>query len=68
MIMRMDGGPMSTFATIVRVRVPERSYRNELRAIKIVWTRELIRFRKDRLGSSRHSSSRCCSCSRSAPG
>ena len=43
-----DGGPMSTF-DIVRVRVPERSYRNELRAIKIVWTRELIRFRKDRL-------------------
>ena len=40
---------MSTF-DIVRVRVPERSYRNELRAIKIVWTRELIRFRKDRLG------------------
>ena len=30
--------------------MPERSYRNELRAIKIVWTRELIRFRKDRLG------------------
>ena len=40
---------MSTF-DIVSVRVPERSYRNELRAIKIVWTRELIRFRKDRLG------------------
>ena len=40
---------MSTF-DVVRVRVPERSYRNELRAIKIVWTRELIRFRKDRLG------------------
>ena len=39
---------MSTF-DIVRVRVPERSYRNELRAIKIVWTRELIRFRKDRM-------------------
>lgn len=35
---------------VVRVRVPERSYRSELRAIKIVWTRELIRFRKDRLG------------------
>ena len=40
---------MSTL-DVVRVRVPERSYRNELRAIKIVWTRELIRFRKDRLG------------------
>ena len=35
--------------TVVRVRVPPRSYRSELRAIKIVWTRELIRFRKDRL-------------------
>jgi ABC-2 type transport system permease protein len=35
---------------VVRVRVPERSYRNELRAIRIVWMRELIRFRKDRLG------------------
>lgn len=34
---------------VVRVVVPPRSYRNELRAIKIVWLRELIRFRKDRL-------------------
>jgi ABC-2 type transport system permease protein len=34
---------------VVRVRVPPRSFRSELRAIKIVWTRELIRFRKDRM-------------------
>lgn len=40
---------MSTL-DVVRVVVPERSYRNELRAVKIVWLRELIRFRKDRLG------------------
>jgi ABC-2 type transport system permease protein len=38
---------MST--AVVRVRVPERSYKSELRAIKIVWYREWIRFRKDRL-------------------
>ena len=40
---------MSTI-DVVRVVVPERSYRDELRAVKIVWLRELIRFRKDRLG------------------
>jgi ABC-2 type transport system permease protein len=34
---------------IVRVRVPARSWRSELRAIKIVWRRELIRFVNDRL-------------------
>jgi ABC-2 type transport system permease protein len=39
---------MSTYE-VVRVHVPPRSYRNELRAIKIVWTRELIRFRSDRM-------------------
>jgi ABC-2 type transport system permease protein len=36
-------------AHVVRVRVPPRSFRNELRAIKVVWTRELIRFRNDRM-------------------
>jgi ABC-2 type transport system permease protein len=40
---------MSTIADVVRVHVPQRSYKSELRAIKIVWTRELIRFRKDRM-------------------
>jgi ABC-2 type transport system permease protein len=34
---------------VVRVSVPKRSFTSELRAIKIVWRRELIRFRADRL-------------------
>ena len=34
---------------IVRVSVPQRSLGSELRAIRIVWRRELIRFRSDRL-------------------
>jgi ABC-2 type transport system permease protein len=34
---------------VVRVRVPKRSTRSELRAIKIVWKRELIRYFSDRL-------------------
>lgn len=34
---------------IVRVSVPRRSFASELRAIKIVWRRELIRFRADRI-------------------
>ena len=34
---------------VVRVRVPPRTFRSELRAIKIVWQRELIRFKSDRL-------------------
>jgi ABC-2 type transport system permease protein len=38
------GGP-----EIVRVSVPKRSLGSELRAIKIVWRRELIRYRRDRL-------------------
>ncbi len=34
---------------VVRVSVPKRSLASELRAIRIVWRRELIRFRTDRL-------------------
>jgi len=34
---------------VVRVRVPARSLGSELRAIKVVWKRELIRFSHDRL-------------------
>jgi ABC-2 type transport system permease protein len=34
---------------VVRVSVPERSLASELRAIRIVWRRELIRYRSDRL-------------------
>jgi ABC-2 type transport system permease protein len=39
----------STPTPVVRVSVPQRSLRSELRAIKIVWRRELIRYRADRL-------------------
>jgi ABC-2 type transport system permease protein len=34
---------------IARVRVPTRSLRSELRAVRVVWKRELIRFSRDRL-------------------
>jgi ABC-2 type transport system permease protein len=34
---------------IVRVRVPARSWSGDLRAVRIVWERELIRFSRDRL-------------------
>src|SRR6202167_6339909 len=34
---------------LARVRVPARSWRGELRAIRVVWRRELIRFSRDRL-------------------
>jgi ABC-2 type transport system permease protein len=34
---------------VIRVSVPPRSWRSELRAMKIVWRRELIRFRNDRI-------------------
>src|SRR3977135_2434509 len=44
-----SGTPESTRPPIVRVTVPERSITSELRAIRIVWRRELIRFRADRL-------------------
>jgi ABC-2 type transport system permease protein len=36
-------------AEVVRVTVPARTLRSELRAIKVVWRRELIRFRNDRM-------------------
>ena len=35
--------------TVVSVLVPPRSWRSDWRAIKVVWRRELIRFRRDRL-------------------
>jgi ABC-2 type transport system permease protein len=34
---------------VIRVSVPPRSWRSELRAIRIVWRRELIRFKSDRI-------------------
>jgi ABC-2 type transport system permease protein len=39
----------ATLPATVAVRVPERSLRGDLRAIRIVWRRELIRFGQDRL-------------------
>jgi ABC-2 type transport system permease protein len=39
---------MST-AEVIRVHVPQRSWRSELRAVRIVWLRELSRFRSDRI-------------------
>jgi ABC-2 type transport system permease protein len=36
-------------APIVRVSVPQRSFASELRAVKIVWKREVIRYSSDRL-------------------
>src|ERR1700709_1525560 len=47
--LRQASAPAPSPPAVVRVRVPPRSFRSELRAIKIVWTRELIRFRKDRM-------------------
>lgn len=39
----------ATAATVVKVRVPPRSAAGEVRAIKIVWEREVVRFASDRL-------------------
>jgi ABC-2 type transport system permease protein len=38
-----------TVADVVAVRVPERSWRSEVRAVKTVWRRELIRFAGNRM-------------------
>ncbi|HEX6388147.1 MAG TPA: ABC transporter permease [Solirubrobacteraceae bacterium] len=40
---------MSAEAAVIRVSVPPRTWRSELRAIKIVWRRELVRFANDRM-------------------
>jgi ABC-2 type transport system permease protein len=40
---------MTATAEVIRVRVPPRTLRSELRAVKIVWKRELIRFKSDRM-------------------
>jgi ABC-2 type transport system permease protein len=40
---------MTAVAEVIRVSVPRRSWRSELRAIKIVWMREIVRFKADRL-------------------
>ena len=41
-------GPQPT-TPVVRVRVPEHSIASELRAIRIVWRRDMIRFANDRI-------------------
>jgi ABC-2 type transport system permease protein len=41
-----DAAPL---VDVIRVSVPERGFRHDLRAVSIVWRRELIRFRGDRL-------------------
>ncbi len=46
---RPEAAPGATPPEVVRVTVPKRSLASELRAIKIVWRRELIRYRSDRL-------------------
>ena len=40
---------VASMADQIRVAVPERGLRHDLRAVSIVWRRELIRFRTDRL-------------------
>ena len=42
-------GDTAALAGQIRVAVPERSLRSDLRAMGIVWRRELIRFKRDRL-------------------
>ena len=46
---RPEATPDAAPREIVRVTVPKRTLASELRAIKIVWRRELIRYRSDRL-------------------
>lgn len=43
------GEPATAAAPVVRVRVPARTLGSELRAVRIVWRRELIRYVNDRL-------------------
>jgi ABC-2 type transport system permease protein len=37
----------ATIAEVIAVRVPERSWRSEIRALRVVWRRDLIRFADD---------------------
>jgi daunorubicin resistance ABC transporter membrane protein len=45
----VTGADEATLIGQIRVAVPEHSLRSDLRAVSIVWQRELIRFRRDRL-------------------
>jgi len=40
---------MTAATQVIRVTVPRRSWRSEARAIKIVWQREIVRFKSDKL-------------------
>ncbi len=44
-----QAGEQVALAGTIRVAVPEHSLRTDLRAVSIVWRRELIRFQRDRL-------------------
>ena len=44
-----EGSEQAALAGTIQVAVPEHSLRTDLRAISIVWRRELIRFRSDRI-------------------
>ena len=39
----------AAIADVVAARVPERSWRSEVRAVRVVWRRDLIRFADDRM-------------------
>jgi ABC-2 type transport system permease protein len=45
----MSEAVASTPAQVIRVTVPPRTWRSELRAVRIVWRRELTRFVNDRM-------------------
>ncbi len=45
----VEPGDAAALAGTIRVSVPEHSLRTDLRAVSIVWRRELIRFQHDRL-------------------
>jgi daunorubicin resistance ABC transporter membrane protein len=45
----VQSGDEAALAGQIRVAVPEHTLRSDLRALSIVWQRELIRFRRDRL-------------------
>jgi daunorubicin resistance ABC transporter membrane protein len=45
----LQAGDEAALAGQIRVAVPEHTFRSDLRAASIVWRREMIRFRRDRL-------------------
>jgi daunorubicin resistance ABC transporter membrane protein len=49
MVTQVSGADAEQVTEAIRVSVPEAGLRQDLRAISIVWRRELIRFRRDRL-------------------